>query len=86
MAKWLSTKHYERLTESEVKAELENFLRNCENESEFKKECRHRFGGPMINLNWEKGIRSAAICRHGKNESIYASVSLDEETVSVQGS
>jgi len=76
MAKWLTTKSYERLTEAEIKAELENLLRNCEDENEFRQECRHRFGGPMISLNWKKSIRSAAICRQGKNESIYASVSL----------
>ena len=76
MVKWLSTKCYERLTEKEVKVELENLLRNCEDESKFRKECRHRFGGPMINLNWEKSIRSVTICRQDKSESICASVSL----------
>jgi len=86
MAKWLSTKKWSRLSEAEAKAELKNLLRNCEDESEFRKECRHRFGGPMINLDWGKGIRSAAICRHGKSESIYASVSLGRETVSAQRS
>ena len=86
MVEWLSTKHYERLTETEVKAELENLLRNCKDESEFKQECRHRFGGPMINLHWEESIRSASICRWGKSESIYASVSFGRKAVSAQGS
>ena len=86
MVEWLTTKSCERLTETEVKAELENLLRNCKDESEFRKECRHRFGGPMINLDWGKGIRCAAICRPGKSESIYASVSLGKEAVSAQRS
>ncbi len=74
MVEWLTTKSRERLTEREVRVELKNLLRNCKDESEFKKECRHRFGGPMINLNWENGTRSVAICRQGKTESICASV------------
>jgi len=42
--KWLITKLWKRLTEPEVKAELENLLRNCEDESQFEKECRQRKG------------------------------------------
>lgn len=86
MAKWLTTKSYERLTEAEVKAELENLLRNCEDENEFEKECRHRFGGPMIMLNWGKSIRCVTICRCRKNESISASVYLEREAVFAQRS
>jgi len=76
MTKWLTAKLWERLTEAEVRAELENLLRNCKDESEFRKECRHRFGEPMIMLIWGKGVRSTAICRQDKNERIYANVSL----------
>lgn len=76
MAKWLTTKSWERLTVEEVKAELENLLRNCKDESEFKKECRHRFGGPMVSLYWGEGTRSVSICRQGRNESISANISL----------
>ena len=86
MVRWLTTKLWERLTETEVKAELENLLRNCKDANEFEKECRHRFSGPMINLEWRKSIRSATICRYGKSESICASVSLGREAASAQGS
>ena len=76
MAKWLTTESCERLTKTEVKAELENFLRNCKNEEDFLKECRCRFQGPLVTVEWGNILRSVSICRHGKNESIYASVFL----------
>jgi len=74
-AKWLTTEHWSRLTKEKVKAELEHLLRNCKTKGEFEKECRHRFGAPLISLSWGETGRSIAICRRGKSESIYASVS-----------
>ncbi len=82
MVKWLTTEHWSRLTKGEVEAELEHLLRNCKSKGEFERECRHRFGAPSVSLSWGEIGRSAVICRRGKSESIYTSVSLEEEWLS----
>lgn len=79
MAKWLSIKHWSCLTREEAETELKHFLRNCKTKGEFEKECQDRFGAPSISVSWGEIGRSAAICRQGKNEIIYTSVSLEEE-------
>ena len=76
MAKWLTTKAWERLTPEEATAELEHLLRNCDNKGKFMQQCRHRFGGPMINVNWGKTYRSADICLDGGCEDVYGAVDL----------
>lgn len=81
MVEWLNTKAYDRLDKEEVIAELENLLRNCKNEDEFREQCRHRFGGPMIMLDWEESIRSVLICRNGKDEAIRATVSSSSSSL-----
>jgi len=75
---WLTTKHYGRLTKEEAKAELEHLLNHSENEEEFQQECRHRFGGPMMNINWTSSFRSASICfsQGGSNMNVSTSVTI----------
>lgn len=70
------TKAYKKLTEKEKEKELENLLRNCKDEKEFDKECRHRFGEPQITVTWTRNIRMASILLEGRKKSIHASVTI----------
>ncbi len=75
---WLTTKHFGRLTAEEAVTELKHLLSTCDSKKVFRQECKHRFGGPMMNVIWTSLSRVASICfrQNGSNMNVYASVTV----------
>jgi len=73
---WLTDKHYNDLSDKEIRAELENFLRNCDSAKEFEQNCRLRFDGDLKVHQWTTTFRCASIIITNRTERVEASVSL----------